>query len=153
MSSGDKDRVRAYFAPPSMAPQIVAHQKRYYAFVMLGALVCAAITAGHLALFGDPKNGGANPLNTLFVLIAIVTLAFRPGVTRTDRQLKNLLVSHVGRLPSEFGIILAVANTIDDPEVRRLVKVWTRYQLFGAAVGGYFLAMAVPLFIFAVMKR
>lgn len=153
MNSANDNKKRDYMAPPSMAPQIHSLQKQYYLFVLLGALLCGAVTLIHLAFYGDPKAGGANPLPALFILLSIVIIFFRSRVTRSDTQLKSLLASHVGNLPADYATILSVARTIDDPKIIEARKRFQRYQLLGASVAGYFVALAIPLFIFAVMKR
>lgn len=153
MNSANNNKTRDYIAPLSLAPQIAAYQKQYYISVLLGAILCGIITFAHLTLFGDPKNGGPNPMPTLFTIVAIGMLVLRPLVTRNDRLLKSQLLPFVGKVPAEFGTILAAAKTIDDSSIQRSAKKFHCYQLLGAAVTGYGVALAIPLLIFTLMKR
>lgn len=153
MNSTGNNNTQGYIAPPLLAPQIAAYQKQYYISVLLGAILCGIITFAHLALFGDPKSGGSNPLPTLFSIVAFSMLVLRPVVTRSDRLLKNQLLPFIGKVPAEFGTILAAAKTIDDSTIQRSAKTFHCYQLLGAAITGYGVALAIPLLIFTLMKR
>ncbi|MEC4718059.1 hypothetical protein RY831_02770 [Noviherbaspirillum sp. CPCC 100848] len=122
MNSTSNNNTRGYIAPSSLAPQIAAYQKQYYISVLLGAILCGIITFAHLALFGDPKSGGLNPLPTLFSIVAVSMLVLRPVVTRSDRLLKSQLLPFIGNVPAEFGTILAAARTIDDSTIQTSAK-------------------------------